>query len=225
MGELIEIGAVDGHRFKAYRAAPAGESKGTVIIAPEIFGVNAHIRNVADNYAKAGFVTLAPQLFDRSERDYEAGYEQTDIAAGIAIIEMIGFDEVLRDLDACIAHTGSAGKVVVVGYCWGGTIAWLAAAKTAGLSAAVAYYGGGIPDYADQSPQCPLMLHFAELDTRPDLAQAQEIAANHPDSPAHFYPAGHGFNCDQRGSYDAESARIALERTLDFINQLFKFRT
>ena len=133
MGDFVEIGAADGHRFKAYRAQAKGDVKGTVIIAPEIFGVNNHIRSVADTYAAQGYFTLAPQLFDRSEPDYEAGYEQTDVAAGIAIIESIEFDEALRDLAACVAYAQGHGKVAVVGYCWGGTIAWLAAASTEGL--------------------------------------------------------------------------------------------
>lgn len=219
MGDLVEIGAADGHRFKAYRAQPDGQPKATVILAPEIFGVNSHIQAVADSYAAAGYLALAPQLFDRSERDYEAGYEQTDIDAGIAIIQTIGFDEVMRDITACIQFTESEGEAFVVGYCWGGTIAWLAAARLDGVKAAVAYYGGGIPDFADEAPRRPIMLHFAEQDKRPDLQQAQEIAARYPDAESHFYPAGHGFNCDQRGSYHAESAALALSRTLDFIER------
>lgn len=219
MGDLVEIGATDGHRFKAYRAQPDGQSKATVILAPEIFGVNSHIRGVADDYAKAGYLTLAPQLFDRSERDYEAGYEQTDIEAGITIIQTIGFDEVLRDVSACIQFTESAGKAIVVGYCWGGTIAWLAAARLDEVAATIAYYGGGIPDFADEAPQSPIMLHFAEQDQRPNLEQAREIAAKYPQAESHFYPAGHGFNCDQRGSHHAESAALALSRSLDFISR------
>ena len=219
MGDFIEVGAADGHRFKAYRASPAGNAKAAVIIAPEIFGVNSHIQKVADGYADAGYLTIAPQFFDRSERDYEAGYEQTDIAAGIAIIESITFDEVMRDLAACLPMAQAVGKVAVVGYCWGGTIAWLAATRETSISASVAYYGGGIPDYAEETPQCPMMLHFAELDKRPDLAQAQAIAKQHPDAESFFYAAGHGFNCDQRGSYDAASASQALSRTLDFLSR------
>lgn len=217
MGDLIEIGAADGHRFKAYKASPAIEPKGAVIIAPEIFGVNSHIQQVADGYAGAGYLAIAPQFFDRSERDYEAGYEQTDIAAGIAIIETISFDEVMRDLAACLPVAQVAGKIAVVGYCWGGTIAWLAATRQTGISASIAYYGGGIPDYLEESPQCPTMLHFAELDKRPDLAQAQAIAQQFPDAESFFYPAGHGFNCNQRASYDADSSDQAFRRTHDFL--------
>lgn len=219
MGDLVEIGATDGHRFKAYRAQPNGQPKATVILAPEIFGVNAHIRGVADDYAAAGYLALAPQLFDRSERDYEAGYEQTDIEAGVAIIQTIGFDEVLRDLSACIQFTESTGNAIVIGYCWGGTIAWLASARLAEIRAAVAYYGGGIPDFVDEAPQSPIMLHFAEQDKRPTHEQAKEIAAQYPQAESHFYPAGHGFNCDQRGSFHADSAALALTRTRDFIER------
>ncbi len=217
MGDLIEIRVVDGHRFKAYRATPKSDSKGTVIVAPEIFGVNDHIRSVADGFAADGYLAVAPQLFDRSEPDYEAGYEQTDIAAGLEIISDISLDASVRDIEACVAHFESAGPVGVVGYCWGGTIAWLSAAQARGLSCAVAYYGGGIPDNAEIIPTCPVLLHFGKADTHPTIGQAEQVAAGHPEVVTHFYDAGHGFNCDHRASYDADAAALARTRTLDFL--------
>lgn len=217
MGDLIEIRAADGHRFKAWRATPTQTSRGLVVIAPEIFGVNDHIRAVADGFAAQGYLTIAPQLFDRSEPDYEAGYEATDIAAGRAIIEDIGFDACLRDIEACIAHVQARDAAAVVGYCWGGTIAWLAAAQVSGLRAAVAYYGGGIPAHAQSTPACPTMLHFGEQDTHPSADEARAVVAAHPEVTAHFYQAGHGFNCDHRASFNPEAAELARSRTLAFL--------
>ena len=216
MGSNIELGATDGHRFKAWKVEPTTTPKGCVVIAPEIFGVNDHIRAVAEGFAADGYAVLAPSLFDRSERDYEAGYDDTSIAAGRAIISEISFDETLRDIAACVTWGAQFGKVGLVGYCWGGTIAWLAAAQTDGLACAVSYYGGGIPDHADVKPRVPLMLHFGEQDQRPNLEQARAIAAANPGAEAYFYPAGHGFNCDHRASFDAASAALARERTLAF---------
>ena len=122
-------------------------------------------------------------------------------------------------INACIAEAAKDGKVGIVGYCWGGTVAWVAAARLDGLACSVPYYGGGIPDFADEKPVCPVMFHFAEKDQRPTAEQARQIAAAHPSALAHFYDAGHGFNCDQRGSYDAPSVKLARERTLEFLKQ------
>ncbi|MGB7180327.1 MAG: dienelactone hydrolase family protein [Burkholderiaceae bacterium] len=219
MGETTELKAADGHRFKTYRAEPSGKAVGAVVIAPEIFGVNPHIRSVADGFAADGFLVLAPALFDRAQRDYEAGYEDTDIAAGRAIIGEIEMDTALRDIDACVAAGAEAGKVGLVGYCWGGTIAWLAAARTAGLSCAVSYYGGGIAGYQNEKPAIPLMLHFGEQDTHPSLEDARKIAGDNPTAQSFFYPAGHGFNCDARGSFNPDASAQARTRTVEFFRQ------
>lgn len=219
MSDRVEVRAADGHRFQVYRVTPQGAPKGLVVIAPEIFGVNDHIRSVADGYAADGYLTLAPQLFDRHVPDFEAGYDQTSIEAGRAVMSEISFDEALRDVEACLQFGADAGKAAVVGYCWGGTIAWLAAARLQGLACSVSYYGGGIPDHRDEKPQCPLMLHFGELDTRPSLDDAKAIAAANPSAEAYFYPAGHGFNCNERGSYDEASSKLARQRTLDFLSR------
>jgi carboxymethylenebutenolidase len=216
-GRFIELVAEDGHRFAAWESAPAGEARGAVVIAPEIFGVNSHIRAVADRYAADGYLAIAPALFDRVQRDYDAGYSPAEVEAGVALMQRVSIDAALTDVKACIAHGRRAGAVAIVGFCWGGTVAWVAAARLAGLACAVPYYGGGIPDFAAEQPECPVMFHFAEQDKRPTEAQAREIAAAHPSAIAHFYPAGHGFNCDQRGSYHAESSRLARERTLEFL--------
>ena len=149
------------------------------------------------------------------------GLIETDIDAGIAIIGEIEFDAVLRDIDACVALSKEldAGKAGVVGYCWGGTIAWLAATRTQGLACSVSYYGGGIANYQDEKPQCPLMLHFGEQDQSPTPEDARKVAEANPDAQAFFYPAGHGFNCDQRGSFDADSSARARERSIGFFGE------
>ena len=217
MAGFIELTARDGHRFAAYVAQPAGKARGAIVVAPEIFGVNSHIRGVADGYAADGYLALAPALFDRAQRGFECGYSPEDIQAGVAIMQRVSMEDALKDVDACIAHAGAAGKVAIVGYCWGGTVAWVAAARADGLACAIPYYGGGMPDYIGERPKCPVMCHFGERDTRPSPEQARAIAAAHPQVIAHFYPAGHGFNCDQRGSFDADSARLARSRTLEFL--------
>jgi len=218
-GSFIELTAADGHRFSAYRAAPDGQPRGAAVIAPEIFGVNSHIRSVVDGYAADGYLAIAPALFDRVQRGYDTGYSPDEIQAGVAIMQKISIDDALADTAACVAEAAKAGKVGLIGYCWGGTVAWVGAARLGGLACSVPYYGGGIPDFADEQPTCPVMFHFAEQDQRPTAEQAREIAAKHPSAIAHFYDAGHGFNCDQRGSFDAASAKLARERTLAFLKE------
>lgn len=217
MGRFIELTAADGHRFAAYEAAPGGTPRGAVVIAPEIFGVNSHIRGVADGYAADGFLAVAPALFDRVRRDYDTGYSPADIQAGIALMQKVGMDQAMMDVSAAVEHARGAGKVAVIGYCWGGTVAWVAAARVPQLACAVPYYAGGIANFAAEQPKCPVMLHFGEQDKSPTPEQARAVAAAHPDAIAHFYPAGHGFNCDQRASYDADSSALARRRTLEFL--------
>jgi carboxymethylenebutenolidase len=216
MKNSIELTAADGHRFAAYRAQPAAKARGAVLVVQEIFGVNSHIRSVADGYAADGYLALAPAFYDRAQRDFEVGYSQDDVQAGVKLMQQIDWNQTMADVAAAVAELQKTGKVGIVGYCWGGTAAWLAAARVAGISCSVPYYGGGMPDFADEKPKCPVMCHFGEEDQRPSLAQAKEIAAKHPSIQAYYYKAGHGFNCDQRASYNAEAAALAKRRTLEF---------
>jgi carboxymethylenebutenolidase len=216
----IELSAGDGHRLAAFQASPAGRPRASLVIAAEIFGVNAHIRSVARGYAADGYLAVAPSLFDRVQPGFESGYTPEEVQAGIGLMQRIDTGDALADIAACIAHAErvSPGLAVgIVGYCWGGTLAWLASARLAGLDCAIAYYGGGIPAHADERPKCPVMLHFGELDQKPTPEQARSVAAAHPDATTHFYPAGHGFNCNQRGSFDPASAALARERSLVFL--------
>lgn len=216
MGNFIDLNAADGHRFRAYRAQPQGKARGAVIVIQEIFGVNSHIRAVTDGYAQEGYIAVAPAFFDRVNRDFETGYSQADVESGVKVMQAMNWDMAMADLDASRLSVATAGKVGVVGYCWGGTACWLAAARIDGLACSVPYYGGGMPDFVASKPRCPVMCHFGEQDQRPSLEQARAIAAAHPEITAHFYAAGHGFNCDQRGSYNAEAASLAKRRTLEF---------
>jgi carboxymethylenebutenolidase len=216
---FIELTAADGHRFAAYVASPEGAPRGAIVIAPEIFGVNSHIRAVADGYAADGYLAIAPALFDRVQRDYETGYSPDEVQAGIAVMQKVDMADAMKDVAACVAHATQAGKVAIVGYCWGGTVAWVAAARVSGLACAIPYYGGGIPSFADEKPACPVMFHFGEQDKSPTPDQARAVAAANPSAIAHFYDAGHGFNCDQRGSFDAPASKLARGRTLEFLGK------
>lgn len=217
MRQMIELTASDGHRLAAYRAAPSGSPRGAIVLIQEIFGVNGHIRSVAEGYAADGYLVVAPAMFDRARRDYETGYSPPEIQAGLAIMQGLRWEHTMRDTLAALEAARAAGKTAIVGYCWGGTVAWVSAARVPGFACAVPYYGGGIPNFIGEKPQCPVMFHFGEQDQSPTLEEAKKVAAAHPGATAHFYPAGHGFNCDQRPSYHAESARLARERTLDFL--------
>jgi len=220
MGKNIQLKASDGHQFDAYVAEPAGTPRGLVIVAPEIFGVNSHIRSVADGFAADGYLTIAPAFFDRAQTKYEAGYTQADIGAGVELMKKISFDDALLDVKAAIEHGKAAGKVGIVGYCWGGVIAWLAAGRVDGLACSVPYYGGAIPSFLTETPKCPVMFQFGETDHSITLEQAKVVAAAYPKETSYYYPAGHGFNCDQRGSYDAPSAKLARERTIEMFRKL-----
>jgi carboxymethylenebutenolidase len=215
----IELVAQDGHRFKAYKALPQGKPKGAIVVGPEIFGVNSHIRSVADGFAADGYAAIAPALFDRAEREFETGYTPADVAAGREVMAKLDWANTIKDVAAAIEHARPYGKTAVVGYCWGGTIAWVAAARLPGLACAVAYYGGSIPSFVAEAPKCPVMLHFGEQDASLPVEKAREVARRHPAAEAFFYPAQHGFNCDQRGSYDADSAQLARQRTMEFLGR------
>ena len=180
MSSFVELQATDGHLFQAWLASPAGTPRGAVIVAPEIFGVNGHIRAVADGYAADGYLAIAPALFDRARRGYETGYSAEDVQAGIGVMQTVSLEDAMQDVRACLARVASAGKVGIVGYCWGGTVAWAAAAKVDGLACAGPYYGGGIHGQIGLRPRCPVMFQFAEQDRSPTLEQAREIAAAHP---------------------------------------------
>lgn len=220
MGEQIQIRAADGFTLGAYRADPAGKPKGAVVVIQEIFGVNEHIRAVTDGYAAAGYVAIAPQIFDRAEPGVELGYGEADMQRGIALaFQKLDAALTLEDLKATVELARQSGKVGVVGYCFGGLLTWRSACDVEGVSAAVSYYGGGVAGEAGRQPRCPVMMHFGEKDAHIPLSDVEKIKAAQPDVEVFVYPADHGFNCDHRPSYHAESAAQAKERTLKFFSE------
>jgi carboxymethylenebutenolidase len=220
MGQSIQLTAADGHRLSAWLATPSGTPRGAMVVVQEIFGVNSHIREVAEGFAADGYLTIAPALFDRIEPGVELGYEAADMDRGRALKAASPDDKALLDLGAALAHVQHAGRVGMVGYCWGGLLTWLAAGQLKGLAAAVPYYGGGMGDRAGSAPQCPVLGHFGERDAYIPVAGIQALQRTHAQrTTVHFYAADHGFNCDHRGTYDAPSARLARDRTLAFLRQ------
>ena len=218
MGETISITSSDGFEFDAYKALPSGDAKGGVVVIQEIFGVNPHIREVADGYAKQGYAAIAPAIFDRVEKGVELGYDDDGMQRGIEIaFNGLEMSNTLQDLAASAAALQPYGKVGAVGYCFGGLLAYLSACQLDNLACSVGYYGGGIVNALDQEPKVPLMLHFGELDAHIPLDEVEKIKAAKPNVPVHVYDgADHGFNCSHRPSYNAEAAALALKRTLAF---------
>ncbi|PYM66094.1 MAG: carboxymethylenebutenolidase [Candidatus Rokuibacteriota bacterium] len=220
MGDTLTLSASDGHRLSAYRATPAGTPRGGLVVAQEIFGVNSHIKRVADGWAADGYVALAPALFDRVERGVALLYTQADIERGREIRGKMSTEDAVQDVRAAVRELAQAGhRIGVVGYCWGGTLAWLAATRVDGVAAAVGYYGGGVAEAAAEEPRCPVLLHFGETDGSIPPEHWETVRRLRPTVPVHIYPAGHGFNCDERAHYHEPSARLARERTLALFRQ------
>ena len=219
MGRMIELTAADGFALSAYRADPAGPPRGGLVVAQEIFGVNSHIRSVCDRFAADGYAAIAPALFDRYERGVDIGYTPDDIARGRVLKGKAQLDAALPTSPRRARRVASAGKVGVIGYCWGGYIAWMAASRLSGFACAVPYYGGGMLDAIGEHPKCPVMAHFGERDAVIPVDGVRKLAAAHPEAQVFIYAADHGFNCDQRGSYDAAAAKLARERTLEFLRR------
>ena len=220
-----QITAVDGFNCGAYEARPDGEIKGAVVVIQEIFGVNRHIRSVCDGYARAGYVALAPQIFDRVERNVELGYtDPTEFEKGIRLaFKDLAIADALKDIQAAIDVVSAHGKVGVVGYCFGGLLTWLAACELNKVAAASAYYGGGTATEAQRRAHCPVMMHFGERDQHIPLSDVDTIRKAQPEVQVFAYDADHGFNCDERGSFDATSAATARERTLAFFDKHLEF--
>ena len=220
MGEMITLTAEDGHRLAAYRATPAGTPRGALVVVQEIFGVNSHIKKVTDGFAADGYVAIAPALFDRVERDFETGYAPADIERGRMVRGKLQIEDAVKDIAAAVTELQKTGlKVGVVGYCFGGTMAWLAATRIPGVAAAASFYGGGVADAAAEQPRCPVIFHFGETDASIPKDHWDRIKAQHAKIPMHIYPAGHGFSCDERGSFHEPSARQARQRTIDFFRE------
>lgn len=215
MGHNIQLTSADGFTYGAYEAVPATTARGAVVVIQEIFGVNAHIREVTDGYAADGYYAIAPKIFDRVEPDIELGYTEADMGKGVELaFQKLAMSNTLADIQAAIDHAAEHGKVGVVGYCFGGLLTWLSACELQNVAAASSYYGGGVVGQKDKAPKCPVIMHFGELDAHIPLSDVEQIKAAHPEVPVYVYPADHGFNCDHRASFNADAAGTARERTL-----------
>jgi carboxymethylenebutenolidase len=219
MRETVQIQAGDGHTLDAYVARPTGDPKGGLVVIQEIFGVNHHIRDVADGYAKDGFLVIAPALFDRVEKNVELGYEGQDRAKAMEFFKKLNFENAIEDIDAALGWARkNSGKTGVVGYCVGGTLAWLSATRLK-PDAAVGYYAGGIDRFAAEMPSAPVMLHFGSKDAHITKEMVGKVADAHPEVSIFWYDADHAFNRDVGKNYDAPSARLARSRSLEFLTR------
>ena len=216
MGQFDRMTMSDGASVAVYHTQPTGERRGGVVLVQEIFGVTEHIRDVAEEYARDGYEVMAPALFDREAPGFEAEYGGEGLAEGIRLArEVHPFDLSLADVQTCVDALSPAGPVFVVGYCYGGSVAWLAATRMHGVAAASGYYGGQVPATADEEPKVPVVLHFGRFDQSiPIEGVEQVIAKAWPLAQVHVYEAGHGFNSDRRKDYHEPSADLARERTL-----------
>ena len=215
MGETIQLKAADGFSVSAYTAGPANATKGVVVVQ-EIFGVNHHIRDMADRFAAAGYAVVAPAVYDRVERGFEVGYTPDDIAKGRDVRMKLNDADLMKDIEAAAAHL-SGKKLGIVGYCFGGTVAWWGATRSNVFAASSCWYGGGIPGSKNETPHCPVQMHFGEKDASIPMTDVDAVRAAHPKVEVYVYQgAQHGFGCDERGSYSKPDYDLAQQRTLDF---------
>ena len=224
MGQFIHITAADGFTLPAYVATPEGQPRAAIVVLQEIFGVNSHIQQVTDRFAAQGYLAIAPATFERVQPGVDLGYDEAGMAQGMALkaaVEALPGAGVLQDIQAAIDHAAahSGGKVGIIGFCWGGLLTWRAACGLSGLSAAVPYYGGGVTTDAEMArqPKVPVLAHFGERDHWISQESVATFSKAHPEVEVHSYAADHGFNCDQRGSYDEAAAKLARERSLAFM--------
>ncbi len=224
MGQFITLTAADGFTFPAYIAEPQGQPKAAIVVLQEIFGVNSHIQDVTDRYAAQGYLAIAPATFERVKRDVDLGYTEAGMKEGIALkaaVTALPGEGVMPDIQAAIAHVAKASggkKVGLTGFCWGGLLTWQAASKLGGLAAAVPYYGGGMVAEAEiaRQPKVSVLAHFSDHDHSVPMEGVEAFKKAHSEVESHLYNADHGFNCDQRGAYNAEAAQLANQRTLAF---------
>lgn len=214
----LQLLAADGNRLSAYVVKPEGTPRGAIVVVQEIFGVNSHIRRVAEQYAAAGYVAIAPALFDRLEKGVELGYDDAGLQAGLALMARTTDEGVLADIRAAIDAVRHGGRVGMVGFCWGGRVTYLSGCRT-DIAAGVAYYGGGTTQLLGDTPRCPMLFHFGDRDTYISADDVAKIREAFPQGVYHLYAAGHGFNCSDRSDFDAPSAHLALERTLEFFRR------
>ncbi|MEQ8267283.1 MAG: dienelactone hydrolase family protein [Parvibaculum sp.] len=215
-GKTITLKSGDGADILCYHVQAEGTRKGGLVLIMEIFGVTAHIKDLCDGYAARGYDVLAPQLYDRQVKDFQASYEQADIQKSLDLRAKNPYENTVLDTQMCIDRLRADGckKVFITGYCYGGTVSWVAACRATGLDAASCYYGGAIKDFIAEMPKCPTICHFGEKDHGIPMEDVRRIEKAHPEVKVYVYDADHGFNSDRRNNYDKASAELALERTL-----------
>jgi carboxymethylenebutenolidase len=215
MGDTIKLKAADGFSFSAYVAGPANATKGVVVVQ-EIFGVNHHIRDMADRFAALGYAVVAPAVYDRVQPGFEVGYTPDDIAKGRDVRMKLSDADLMKDIEAAAAHL-SGKKLGIVGYCFGGTVAWWGATRSTSFSAASCWYGGGIPGTKNETPHSPVQMHFGEKDASIPMTDVDAVRAAQPKAEIYVYEgAQHGFGCDERGSYSKPDYELAQKRTVEF---------
>jgi carboxymethylenebutenolidase len=218
VGERVSLTSrADGFVLDAYHVGPEDARHGGLVLVQEIFGVTGHVRELCDSFAVDGYEVIAPAFFDRQERGFEGGYDPEGVAKGRAYSEAAPWDQVQGDLQAAIEAL--KGPVNVVGYCWGGAAAWLAACRCDGVAAASGYYGRRIPELTAETPRCPTILHFGKRDPSIPPEAIEQIRDAFPELPVYVYDAGHGFASDRRADYDPDSARLARLRTLQLFSR------
>ena len=220
MSETVQLQAEDGHILDAYVARPMGTPIGSLVILQEIFGVNGSIRDVADSYAKDGFFVVAPALFDRYEKKVELGYGRDDVQKAFTLLQKLSVNTALLDVQASLsyAENETGKKAAVLGFCYGGKLAWLASTRLR-PSAAVGYYAGGIGEFASETPNAPTILHFGSKDTHIPREQVEKVTTAHADVPVYWYDADHAFANHVRPSYNSAAADLARERSLAFLKE------
>ncbi len=217
LGKMISLKSGDGAAIEYYHVEAQGARKGGLVCVMEIFGVTDHIKDVCDAWAKDGLEVVSPALYDRVEKNFQADYSPDAIQKGLALRAKTSTENNIQDVQAGIDYLKgrNAGPVYVTGYCYGGTIVWVAASRCTGLSAAAGYYGGGIGDYITEKPKCPTILHFGEHDKGIPMPLVRKIEAAHPAVGVYVYDAGHGFQSDRRTDYNEACAKLAKQRSLE----------
>jgi carboxymethylenebutenolidase len=223
LGQHLSLTAADAHKLGGYRADPAGTPKGGLVVVQEIFGVNHHIRAVCDRLAAEGYVAVAPAVFDRFQRDFESGYTPDEIAHARGLLGSLNWDHMMADITAAKDEMKGVGPVGVIGFCMGGTAAFLSACRIPGLAASVCYYGGAIAKFADEKAKCPMQMHFGEKDESILMPAVEEIKKKQPQAEIYVYPdAPHAFSNDDRASFRKEATDLSWSRTKEFLSKNMK---
>jgi carboxymethylenebutenolidase len=219
MGRFLTLTAADGHTFQCWHVPAAGEPRGAVVVLQEIFGVNHHIQSVCERLAQEGYEAYAPALFDRFARDFTSGYSPDEVGQALKLLPALDWDLAVADTWATVLEAKRAGSVALIGFCLGASVAWRTAQEHAGIAAVVGYYGGQIAQHLQAAPQSATLLHYGEADHTIPLADVERIRAARPECSVHVYPAGHGFNCDERAAYEPQSAALAWQRSIDWLRR------